>query len=72
MNPSISRVIEGANENPALKDDEFNIKLLKVLFMIKYIKEIPANIDNIATLMVTHIDEDKLQLREKIKLHSVN
>ncbi|ARF16733.1 BREX system P-loop protein BrxC [Sporosarcina ureae] len=67
LNPSISRVIEGANENPALKDDPFNKDLLKLLFMIKYIKELPANIDNIATLMVTHIDEDKLQLKEKIK-----
>ncbi|RYM01466.1 BREX system P-loop protein BrxC [Sporolactobacillus sp. THM7-7] len=67
LNPSISRVIEGAYENPALKDDKFNIDLLKVLFMIKYIKELPANLDNIATLMVTHIDEDKLQLKEKIK-----
>ena len=67
LTPSIARVIEGANENPALRDDEFNIDLLKVLFMIKYIKELPANIDNIATLMVTQIDEDKLALKEKIK-----
>ncbi|OOE12496.1 BREX system P-loop protein BrxC [Fictibacillus arsenicus] len=68
LNPTISRVVEGAYENPALKDDEFNIDLLKVLFMIKYIKELPANIDNIATLMVTNIDEDKLELKEKIKV----
>jgi hypothetical protein len=68
LNPSISRVIEGASENPALKDDPFNIDLLKVLFMIKYVKELPENIDNIATLMVTHIDEDKLELKEKIKV----
>ncbi|MEH7119834.1 BREX system P-loop protein BrxC [Neobacillus vireti] len=68
LNPTISRVIEGANENPALQDDEFNIDLLKVLFMIKYIKELPSNIDNIATLMVTKIDEDKLKLKEKIKV----
>ncbi|MCS5503512.1 BREX system P-loop protein BrxC [Lysinibacillus sp. A4] len=67
LNPAISRVIDGAKENPALKDDEFNIDLLKVLFMIKYVKELPATIDNIATLMVTNIDEDKLQLKEKIK-----
>lgn len=67
LNPSISRVIEGATENSVLKDDRFNQNLLKVLFMIKYIKELPANIDNVATLMVTHIDEDKLQLKEKIK-----
>ena len=68
LNPSISRVIEGATENSVLKDDQFNQDLLKVLFMIKYIKELPANIDNIATLMVKHIDEDKLQLKEKIKV----
>ncbi|MGG3385335.1 BREX system P-loop protein BrxC [Heyndrickxia faecalis] len=68
LNPSISRVIDGAYENPALADDEFNIDLLKVLFMIKYVKELPANLDNIATLMVTNIDEDKLQLKEKIKV----
>lgn len=68
LNPTISRVIEGAYENPALKDDEFNMNLLKVLFMIKYIKELPANIENIATLMVSNIDEDKLELKEKIKV----
>lgn len=67
LNPSISRVIEGASTNPALRDDPFNIELLKVLFMTKYIKELPANIDNIATLMVTNINEDKLQLKEKMK-----
>ena len=67
LNPTISRVIDGAYQNPALEDDEFNMDLLKVLFMIKYVKELPSNIDNIATLMVTHIDEDKLQLKEKIK-----
>lgn len=66
LNPSVSRVIDGAYENPALNDDEFHMNLLKVLFMIKYIKELPANIDNIATLMVMHIDEDKLELKEKI------
>ncbi|MED4238944.1 BREX system P-loop protein BrxC [Priestia megaterium] len=68
LNPSISRVIDGAYENPALKDDEFNMNLLKVLFMIKYLKELPANIENIATLMISNIDEDKLELKEKIKV----
>lgn len=67
LQPVVSRVIEGAKKNPALADDPFHNDLLKVLFMIKYVKEIPANIDNIATLMVTHIDEDKLKLKEKIK-----
>jgi len=66
LTPSVARVIEGAYENPALRDDEFNVDLLKVLFMIKYIKELPANIENLATLVVTRIDEDKLALKEKI------
>src|SRR5690625_2264651 len=66
LQPVVSRVIEGAAHNPALQDDTFHNELLKVLFMIKYVKEIPANIDNIATLMVTHVDEDKLKLKEKI------
>ncbi|QSO48381.1 BREX system P-loop protein BrxC [Alicyclobacillus mengziensis] len=66
LNPSIVRVIEGAYVNPSLKDDEFNANVLKTLFLIKYIKELPANIDNIATLMVTSIDADKLALKEKI------
>src|SRR5699024_6215679 len=67
LQPIVYRVIEGAAINPDLSDDSFNNDLLKVLFMVKYVKEMPANIDNIATLMVTHIDEDKLQLKEKIK-----
>lgn len=68
LNPTISRVVKKAEENPALKDDEFNINLLKTLFLIKYIDEMSENIDNIATLMLTHIDEDKLKLKEKIAL----
>jgi hypothetical protein len=66
LNPSIVRVIEGAYVNSSLKDDEFNANVLKILFLLKYIKELPANIENIATLMVTSIDEDKLALKEKI------
>lgn len=66
LNPSITRVIHGAEINPALKDDDFNIKLLKTLFMIKYIDELPANVDNLVVLMATHIDEDKIALKERI------
>lgn len=68
LNPTISRVIERASENPELKENAINLRLLKVLFMIKYLSdEIPGNLENIATLMVSNIDEDKLELKEKIK-----
>lgn len=71
LNPSVVRVIDGAYNNPALKDNQFNMEVLKVLFMIKYIKELPANIENLATLMITNMDEDKLLLKENI-VKSVN
>lgn len=67
LQPVVSRVIERAAQNAILADDSFNNDLLKVLFMIKYVKEIPSNIDNIATLMVTHIDQDMMELKKKIK-----
>ena len=67
LNPAITRVIDGAKLNTALKQDMFNIDVLKVLFMLKYVKEMQTNLENIAALMVTHIDEDKLMLKEKIK-----
>lgn len=68
LNPTISRVIERASENPELKENPMNLQILKILFMIKYLSdEIPGNLENIATLMVNNIDEDKLELKEKIK-----
>src|SRR5699024_8779282 len=53
LQPTVSRVIERAARNKTLEDDPFHVELLKVLFMIKYVKELPGNIDNLATLMVT-------------------
>lgn len=47
--------------------DEFDVELLKVLFMIKYVKEIKANVDNLTTLMISNIDDDRIELRKKIE-----
>ncbi|MCX8167029.1 MAG: BREX system P-loop protein BrxC [Candidatus Micrarchaeota archaeon] len=68
LSPAISGVVRRAMDNPALKDDPINIQLLKVLFLIKYLDdEIPSNLENITTLMVSSIDEDKLSLKEHIR-----
>ena len=45
---------------------EIDIKVLKMLFMIKNIKEIPANIDNLATLYVSNIEDDKILIKKEI------
>lgn len=60
-----SQVINGAENNSGL--DEFDVELLKVLFMIKYVKEIKANIDNLTTLMISNIDDDRIEIRGKIE-----
>ena len=65
LDASIREVIEAALANPAL--DPFDVSVLKVLFMVKYVKEMPATIENLTTLLLTSIDEDKLALRDRIK-----
>lgn len=35
--------------------------------MIKYVKEIKANVDNLITLMISDIDDDRIEIRGKIE-----
>lgn len=60
-----STVITQAADNSQL--EEFDVELLKVLFMIKYVKEIKANVDNLTTLMISSIDDDRIEIRGKIE-----
>lgn len=46
---------------------EFDLRVLKLLFMIKYVKEMPATLDRLATMMVSNINEDKIALKNKIE-----
>lgn len=60
-----SQVISDAENNGRL--DTFDVELLKVLFMIKYVKEIKANVENLTTLMISNIDDDRVEIRGKIE-----
>ncbi len=60
-----SQVISDAEDNSKL--DEFDVELLKVLFMIKYVKEIKAKVENLTTLMISNIDDDRIEVRSKIE-----
>ena len=33
----------------------------------RYVKEIKANVDNLTTLMISNIDDDRIEIREKIE-----
>lgn len=48
--------------------DVFAINVLKTLFMIKYVNNvIEANIDNITSLMISDIDDDRIELKAKVE-----
>lgn len=47
--------------------NDFDVELLKVLFMIKYVKEIKANVDNLTTLMISGIDDERVSVRAKVE-----
>lgn len=46
--------------------EPFDVNVLKLLFLIRNIKDFPHNIENITTLMVDDIRTDKINLRTKI------
>lgn len=64
---TIKRVFQNANDiMNAGNLKEMDINVLKILFMLKSVKEIPTNVDNIALLYASSIDEDKLKLKQDI------
>ena len=64
----ILRAYDNTKINPEKKTaDVFAINVLKTLFMIKYILEIEANVDNITSLMISNIDDDRIELKEKVE-----
>ena len=63
----ISRALDNDFLNPTHADECFDVNVLKTLFMIKYVKEIKANLENITSLMVTHMDNDRMELSQKVE-----
>ncbi|WP_414733327.1 BREX system P-loop protein BrxC [Acetobacterium carbinolicum] len=59
-------VIKQAEENTLLESQD--VELLKILFMIKHVKEIKANTENLTTLMVSNVDDDRINLRKKVEV----
>lgn len=64
----IIRAYDNSFINPEKKSkDVFAINVLKTLFMIKYVLEIEANIDNITSLMIENIDDDRIELKGRVE-----
>ena len=47
--------------------NDFELKVLKVLFLIKYVKEFEANLNNIAVLLVDNVNVNFYELQQKVK-----
>lgn len=66
LDHDVNIVIQRAVDHEGL--DEFDVNVLRLLFMIKYLGEkMPPNLENITTLMVDRIDVDKLSLQKQVK-----
>lgn len=63
----ISRALDNEYLNPNHDMECFDVNVLKTLFMIKYVKEIKANIENITSLMVSNINDDRMALSQKVE-----
>ena len=60
-----SKVINQAYTNNNL--DEFDVKILKTLLMLKYVDKIESNITNITTLVINNMKEDRTKLTKKVE-----
>ena len=71
--PSIESFLEGVVRTAIARVDNivdrspFDSRVLKTLFLIRYVEEVPANIDNLVTFFVDEVDADKRGLRSNIE-----
>ena len=63
----ISRALDNEYLNPNHDRECFDVNVLKTLFMIKYVKEIKANIENITSLMVSNVNDDRMALAQQVE-----
>ena len=69
LDGSIRRVIERCQKASDNGDgiEAQDVDVLKLLYLIRYIDDIPANLDNIVILMADDIRMDKITMRETVR-----
>nr|WP_162670461.1 hypothetical protein [Gemmata massiliana] len=65
LDTSVKKTIDQAGANPSLQ--KYDIQLLQVLLLVRYVEEFKSNIDNLVTLCLDRIDADRLALKRKIE-----
>lgn len=61
----VKKTIDQADENTGL--ELFDTKLLRVLFLIRYMDILKPNIDNLVTLCIDKVDADRLTIKRQIE-----
>ena len=69
LDSSIRRVIERCQKAADNGDgiEQQDVDVLKLLYLIRYVDDIPANLDNIVILMADDIRLDKINMRENVR-----
>lgn len=69
LDSSIRNVIERCQKAADNGDgiEQIDVEVLKLLYLIRYIDDIPANLDNIVILMADNINADKVAMREDMR-----
>lgn len=69
LDSSIRNVIERCQKAADNGDgiEQNDVEVLKLLYLIRYIDDIPANLDNIVILMADNINADKVVMREDMR-----
>lgn len=64
LDTGIKRTIDQARDRDL---ETFDIEILRLLFLVRYVDEVKANVDNLVTLCIDQIDADRLALRHRIE-----
>lgn len=69
LESAIRRVIDRCQAAADNHDgiEQYDVNILKLLYLIRYVDDIKANVDNITTLMVDDIRADKINMRKAIQ-----
>lgn len=63
----ISNALKNEKINPDHEEDCFTVNVLKVLFMIKNLKTLEPNLENITTLMIDNVSCDRIKMKEEVE-----
>ncbi len=69
LESTIRRVIDRCQTAADNHDgiEQYDVSILKLLYLIRYVDDIKSNVDNITTLMVDDIRADKINMRKSIQ-----